>query len=325
MGSPSPGPHVRHVAPAFFVQGLGKLPLVMPRVRLISISAGGGTVPNPWECEMTIVALWKEEGSLWLAADTRVSNDRGIVSTDSAAKLYSLPVVAMRPDNAGFLRLPHWWTSYGFAFAGAVLPATMTAITATTLLQQLTGLPNSQLPPRFEEVAAFVRSLAARFMDEHYSAHKRQGSLFSAALAGWCPYDNCFKVGHIWHHTTPDLQVTLSYPDAPADGQSWVVLGSDDAKHSFDFQCQALEDGGASQGRVPLKAIEQMVAKGGVVGGAVSLMVCPASSLPGASLFWRAVPAVEGQPQARRLFNGIDLDQDLPRVGNYMVGGVGMA
>jgi hypothetical protein len=32
------------------------------------------------------------------------------------------------------------------------------------------------------------------------------------------------------------------------------------------------------------------------------------------------VPVVEGQPAARRILNGLDLDQDVGQVGRYVVG-----
>jgi len=274
---------------------------------------------------MTIVAVWEEDGHGWMAADTRFANDSGTITSDSGAKLYSLPIRCHRPGGDGSLRVAHWWSSYGFAFAGAVLPASMTAVTASTLLQQLVGPANTQLPPRFEEIAEFVRSIASKFAREHYDAHQREGALFSAGMLGWCPYDEKFKVAHISPFDggggTFDMKVT--FPAAPQSGEAWLLLGSEGAKLSFDLEYQQVAH---SRARRPILAIENMIAKNGsLVGGALSLAVCQPSSPAGVTLLYRLLPQVPGAPAARRVFNGIDLDKELSQVGNYQVGVIGLA
>jgi hypothetical protein len=54
---------------------------------------------------MTVVTIWLEPGdsALWAIADTRISSpgtDGGItISTDSAAKLFAIPVQCNRPST----------------------------------------------------------------------------------------------------------------------------------------------------------------------------------------------------------------------------------
>src|SRR5262245_58446673 len=112
---------------------------------------------------MTIAVIWQEDGLQWCAADTRlvaISNNEQM--TEIAAKIYSIPVAAaaLSPD----LRLPHYWTQYGFVYAGAALPASMTAITASTFLQKLARPGDRAAPPTFEQIAELVQRLAKRFM-----------------------------------------------------------------------------------------------------------------------------------------------------------------
>ena len=74
---------------------------------------------------MTIAVVWQEDGFQWCAADTRlVAGDDDRLATEIAAKIYAIPVVVSAMAN-GFPRQPHYWTQYGFVYAGAALPAAM--------------------------------------------------------------------------------------------------------------------------------------------------------------------------------------------------------
>ena len=87
---------------------------------------------------MTIAVIWQEDGFQWCAADTRLvadPDDRPM--TEIAAKIYAIPVVVGVLEDELKPRQPHYWTQFGFVYAGAALPASMTAVTASTLLQKL--------------------------------------------------------------------------------------------------------------------------------------------------------------------------------------------
>src|SRR5579871_4434024 len=91
---------------------------------------------------MTVVAIWLErevEGtSLWSIADTRISQKGPTggttIMTDTGAKLFAIPI---RCHQGSVRQAARYSTSIGFAFAGSVLPATMTVATASTFLQNL--------------------------------------------------------------------------------------------------------------------------------------------------------------------------------------------
>jgi hypothetical protein len=84
-------------------------------------------------------------------------------------------------------------SSVGYAFAGDVLPATMTFATVSTFLQNLVTV-GSYDPPRLSEIAGMVGHLAERFSREAlFSSNSRYGR-FSAAVFGWCPVLKQFTI-----------------------------------------------------------------------------------------------------------------------------------
>ncbi|WP_417434346.1 hypothetical protein [Hoeflea sp.] len=280
---------------------------------------------------MTIAVIWQEDGVLWCAADTRLvvgKNDQ--TTSEKTAKIYSIPlsVCALNPvadlTNTAFgLRQPHYWTQYGFAYAGAALPATQTAVTATTLLQNLARPGDRTDPPAFEEIAELMCRLARRFMDDK----RRFGAdgKFQAAFFGWCAYTTRFKVAHI--HGRDDLgafRVELSYPKAPdTEGDPWLILGSGAATFESTLTDYRRNEQHIKK-RIPRRVIDQMVAedRDPSVGGATSI---GAANKHGFDLFYAVEPIVRGQPAARRIFNGLDLDTEVGPIGQYIVAAIGVA
>ncbi|MHB2169538.1 hypothetical protein [Alsobacter sp. R-9] len=282
---------------------------------------------------MTIAVIWQEDDLLWSAADTRLvvgGSDR--TTSEITAKIYSIAVSisALHPGLAGLeRRQPHYWTQYGFVYAGAVLPASQTAVTASTLLQNLARPGDRGNPPTFEEISEFLRRLASRFMAERRSfAGECQSSdegLFSAAFFGWCPYESQYKIGHIEGRSDAGgFRVELSYPPRPqTDGEPWLVLGSGrKAFNSLLAEYRRSEKDIAK--RIPHRVIDLMVAEDHdpTVGGAISI---GAAHERGFELFYTAQPILNNHAAARRLFNGLDLDTEVGAVGQYIVATNGIA
>lgn len=286
---------------------------------------------------MTIAVIWQEDGLLWSAADTRlVAGVDDSTTTEIAAKIYSIAVStsafgpSLDPRLAGLeRRQPHYWMQYGFVYAGAALPASQTAVTASTLLQNLARPGDRWNPPTFEDISELVRRLAHRFMAERRQfAGERQSKddgLFSAAFFGWCPHASQYKVGHIEGRSDAGgFRVELSYPSRPqTESEPWLVFGS--GKKAFD---SSLAEYRRSEThitkRIPRRVIDQMVAEGRdpTVGGATSI---GAAHQHGFELFYAVDPVVKGQPSARRIFNGLDLDSEVGSVGQYFVAAIGIA
>lgn len=276
---------------------------------------------------MTIAVLWEENDFLWCASDTRlVHGIKNKIVTETAAKIYAIPlsISAMNPDEAPtIVRQPHYWTQYGFVYAGSALPASQTAITASTLLQNLLRPGERSNPPFFEDIAQLIKRLAESFMRE-----KRQfggDGLFQAAFFGWCPFCNCHKVAFIdGRDDAGSLRVELSYPPPPeSDGDPWLVLGS--GASSFRKALSEYRDTEPNiKTRIPRRVIDKLVKDGNdeTVGGATSL---GAAYRDGFQIFYTVEPIVHGQPAARRLFNGLDLDIDIGSIGQYIIGANGIA
>lgn len=280
---------------------------------------------------MTIAVVWPEDGLLWCAADTRlvVGKDNKTTS-EMAAKIYSIQLStsafdpSLDPNLAAFeRRQPHFWTQYGFVYAGAALPASQTAITASTLLHNLARPGDRSDPPRFEEIAEMVQRLSRHFMNDK----RRFGAdgLFQAALLGWCPYANLYKVAHIdGRDDAQSFRVELSYPAPPGtDGDPWLVLGSGATMFAQTLAAYRQKEQHITR-RIPRRVIDQMVAEqqDQTVGGATSI---GAAHERGFELFYAVEPISKENQAGRRLFNGLDLDTDVGQVGQYIVSAIGVA
>jgi hypothetical protein len=273
---------------------------------------------------MTIAVIWQEDGFQWCAADTRlVAGSDDTPTTEIAAKIYAIPVAVGALDLELTPREPQYWTQYGFVYAGAALPATMTAVTASTFLQKLARPGGRADPPTFEQIAELVHRLAKRFM-----ADRRQfGSdgLFAAAFFGWCPHAMKYKIAHIdGRDDAGSFRVELSYPPPPeTDGEPWLVLGN--GAPTFASTLATYRDAERHiTKRVPRRVIDKMVTEGleGTVGGATSI---GAAHRHGFELFYAVEPITVGEPAARRVFNGLDLDTEVGPVGQYVVATTGIA
>ena len=271
---------------------------------------------------MTIAVIWQEDGLQWCAADTRlVAGSNDTPTTEIAAKIYAIPlaVSALSPN----LQQPHYQTQYGFVYAGAALPASMTAVTASTFLQKLARSGERTDPPLFERIAELVHRLAKRFM-----ADRRQfggEGIFSAAFFGWCPHAMKYKIAYIdGRNDAGSFRVELSYPPPPpTEGDPWLVLGSGASTFAATLAAYRATEANITK-RVPRRVIEKMVAeeREPTVGGATSIA---AAHQHGFELFYAIEPVTPGQPAARRIFNGLDLDTEVGQVGQYLVAASGIA
>ena len=240
-----------------------------------------------------------------------------------ASKIFVIPVLASAMLPNQIVRAPHFHTKYGFVYAGATLPASMTAITATTLLQTLARPGEHANPPTFEDISSLVHRLAKRFMSER----RRFGAegLFSAALFGWCHYESAFKLAHIeGREDAGSFRVELSFPSIPPnDGDPWLVLGGARSAFESAFAAYKNAENFISKG-VARRVVQKMVADeiDPTVGGATSLGLAHQN---GFDLFYGLEPVVPGQPLARRVFNGLDLDTEVGHVGEYLVAINGLA
>jgi hypothetical protein len=279
---------------------------------------------------MTIVAVWFEptENALWAVADTRISKPGSsggmTIMTDSGAKLLALPIRCHRftGDLSG-QRAPHYLSSIGYAFAGDILPATMTFATATTFLQSLTT-SGSGNPPPLSAIADMIRRVAERFSREALGSSNGQYGRFTVAIFGWCPIINRFAIYEI----TPQLESAdfrMQCNEHLPEDNAFVVSFGSGAERLNDMIAFIRQHGDKHHrtARIPKLAAEAIIDEDiGDVGGSLSLGV----AVPGDFRLYSVLRPIEpGKPEAKLSYNGIELNEDSMWVGQYMIAIDGVA
>lgn len=265
---------------------------------------------------MTIAAIWKSGEVVYGASDTRiVSGESNSVSDEITSKIFSIQIVVHEIRQGSFVHLLHYRNQLGFIYAGSALPATMTAIMSSTLLQNLTRAGDRVDPPSFEEISELVSRLAKRFMSERRTY--RGSGIFQAGLFGWCPRSESHRVAFIdGRDDAGTFRVELSYPPEPdADDEPWLVIGG--AREKFnDLIIKRNEWLNSYESLNPIKVIRYMInnALDDTVGGSISIGM---AHRLGFQLCYSCEPHVVGSPEARTIFNGLDIDRDIGKVGPY--------
>ncbi|EIZ83627.1 hypothetical protein WYO_3638 [Methylobacterium sp. GXF4] len=282
------------------------------------------TAPIIRSVSVTIAVIWLEDGHQWCAADTRlVAGKEDDPVTEIGSKIFSISVSTSAIIPGAGTRAPHYSTEYGFVYAGSALPAVLTAATASTLLSKLGSRGGRTSPPEFERMAELVHRLAKRFIIER-RRFDGDGS-FSAAFFGWCPHAEDYKVAHI--EASEDAggpRVQIYYPSKPqVDGEPWLVLGGAAATFQATFDA-FVSSGSPITSRVPRSVIDKMVAENvdRTVGGSTSVGF---AHQHGFELLYTMEPITPGTSDARRTFNGLDLDTEIGEVFPYQVAMFGVA
>jgi hypothetical protein len=306
------------------------MPVDIRPSKWMAIRLSGYRRNMPVETKMTVVAIWLEptEQVLWSVADTRISapgpTGGQTIRTDSGAKLFAIPIHCTAATmNLDFRKKTLFQSSIGYAFAGDVLPATMTFATASTFLQNLTTV-GSYDPPRLSEIAAMIGSLGERFSKEALGSSNGDYGRFTAAVFGWCPILSRLAIYELKPRLTSSTFEMQIEETLPEDNLSVVTFGNGAArlmqqidnirKHGDKYQRTA---------RIPKIAAEILIEEDtGDVGGSLSI---GAVTQNGFRLYSYVTPIVKGKPEAKISFNGIDLGQDARLVGHYMISIDGIA
>lgn len=267
---------------------------------------------------MTIVVIWEEAEHIFAAADTRVTAPREAggtrVLTDAGAKISSLQVVCHELSLAEPGRnIPYSRQSYGFAFAGSTLVATMTYATATTLLGQLCS-PFRIAPPAMRYVVDLVTNLLNRYRREVMADCE-------VALFGHCPVLGENNVYYIRYDAAADTMVASSCERKPP-----YILGFGSGLSRFqeliDVKVQQTGEGPLSL-RIPKHVVVDMIKENvGPVGGGLAIALANAA---GCQILYSVEPIVPGEARSERLLNGVVLDDALSFVGEHNCMPMGLA
>lgn len=129
------------------------------------------------------VTPWIHRGDIWIAADSRISatsnTGKRVRPTDAALKILPLNLRLFREHEDGPGSVPVYDGEFAFAYAGSILPATMTYAMASSYLRGLTGGYDDDLPT-IGNIVGFINRVGASYAEE-----TKLG--FDAFVVGRCP------------------------------------------------------------------------------------------------------------------------------------------
>jgi len=134
---------------------------------------------------MTLSILWRSEGRLHLASDSRISFGSGR-SADVGVKIMRLPIRVRDTslDKGGQLHVLFDKT-YGFCYAGSLANAATFQQLVADLLIDVQYL-NADVPLSFDELCKFLCRFSSKVSTEIVSSLFEQGT-YTFFVAGWCP------------------------------------------------------------------------------------------------------------------------------------------
>lgn len=276
---------------------------------------------------MTAIAIWfndenPENPCLWIASDSRVSN-QGSTLIDDAAKVFTLPVVCRCPGEDGFFsKITHYHT-YGYCFAGSTLLGQNTFLALMPLLSNLIAV--QPYTPPMDYVAQFILKYLSRSYDE-YKVIATKGSRIQVALFGWCHATQKHYIFH-YHPEQDDngIHIIKCTIHANLDKKSFVYLG--DQTKELTQKIQEAFDGenipGRPLSRIPRYVIEKYIQDSEYrsIGGNLQLGI---ADQYGFRPFSICKPRVPGKPEAYFSYLGYELYEDIKNVGDAIIGLPGM-
>ncbi|WP_439865562.1 hypothetical protein ACTAB9_14425 [Pseudomonas syringae] len=152
---------------------------------------------------MTLVVAWidQESGKLWCAADTRISNQNGIL-TDSGPKVFEVPVVLnefCHVEAVGWKAYSRY--TFGFAFAGSALAALATHLRTTSCTVNLRldrERPIESQKLNLARIAMLYGEIGGLQIKEMCSRmgpnQKPESVYFKGLVFGYCPLEKRYRV-----------------------------------------------------------------------------------------------------------------------------------
>ncbi len=210
---------------------------------------------------MTLLAVWYQEDTLFLAADTRLSmpgTSNGILRlTDHGVKLIPFSMSCYGPATNGFFTELRLTRQFVLGYAGSSLVAQQTSLAMSVLLGNLVSNADSNFPS-VQDIA----NLAARLVQEYTTEVAQmysdaQKAATDCIIAGMCPQKNVVRVfklvTKINENSQPPIQTTAEEICSLKDLETPYLLGDTKAKSELQSSLS-----GASSS-TPLKALETMV------------------------------------------------------------------
>lgn len=169
------------------------------------------------------VTPWSHLSDVWIAADSRISSATNsgtrTTPTDAALKILPINVKLYQEYEDGPGTVPVYEGQFAFAYAGHILPATMTYAMASSYLRGLTGPFDADLPT-IGDIVGLISRIGATYAQETMLP-------FEAFVVGRCPrhHDNRRDHAHRLRFDTSGIPRVPELIDLEPDG-SFALLGS---------------------------------------------------------------------------------------------------
>ncbi|WP_175918079.1 hypothetical protein [Burkholderia pyrrocinia] len=184
---------------------------------------------------MTLSILWRSEGRLHLASDSRISF-RGAGSADVGVKVMRLPIRVLGTDidDGGGPRVLFEQT-YGFCYAGSLANAATFKEFIGDLLIGVQYLPADE-PLSFEKLCNFLCRFCGRISTEIVSRLAENGQ-YTFFIAGLCPQTTRLR-GARFHLEQNAGETLVTFEEVARDEGEYVAVGSGEREFEALFAGQ---------------------------------------------------------------------------------------
>ena len=272
---------------------------------------------------MTIVVHWINNENinfpnLWVVTDSLLSNSSKYTREikplfQCGAKLFSIRIICLQPDNNGFLNNIYFSTTVGMSFAGSSLLAlnlyAFLSFSLTNLMGN--GIDTPSLKGIAQHAYTVFQSLLNDYIEVNFDSPPCEISIF-----GFCPVTHGYELYHIVHRGV-DKNSTFKRIDWHSENFHLMGDHKEDIKqHINEYQLN-----NNVNARAPKIVVEDLIKKETykTIGGRRQLGICNSM---GFHLMAICKSIIHGQPQATFFYQNIDIysQEQLNRIDNLLVG-----
>ncbi len=281
---------------------------------------------------MTIIATWlnKEKPTsptLWTLTDSRLSKTDRMPLLNCGAKLFSIRIICLKPDTAGFFTNIYFSTTIGMTFAGSSLMGLSLYAFLSHTLGNLTD-PKGLSMPSIEDISVHADAALKQLLINHVETSMNPARC-EVSIFGSCSKSQEFNVFHITQRqSNPPIILETNKVDISDDIFTHLMgdFKAEISKEIANYR-SSLAEKNICWWRSPKKIIQDAINenKYDTIGGGIQIGITFPNPV-GFQAYSVIRPIKIGQPAATLLYQNIDLsiDPNLQHVGNCVVGVTGM-
>jgi hypothetical protein len=266
--------------------------------------------------DVTLTATWiateNSSSSLWMAADSRISDEAGTL-LDEGVKVYEVPVLAWMPDESGFFNQSYLTTSIGMCCAGSTLVFQQMQATLAPLLANLKGFGHM---PSLRDVAGLAAQIYTLYVRSRLS--KRPDAVGADIVIGGADPISGALEAYTLTGSGQDSESRTVWIPVPIDLSNDHVHFTGSV-HAKTLAAELLANRRADRrpgnpvSRAPLGALRDVMNESSIddVGGDIQLGHTQGSRFRRVAT---VTQVVHGQSHAKLTLNNVDVG-DLPQVG----------